>query len=72
VGSLITVSGKLSKYVRFSGSASQMGERWHQTCRRIHIILQKGNENHELGTGVFVHKRIISAVKRIEFVSDRN
>ena len=30
----------------------------------------KGNDNHQLGTG-FVHRRIVSAVKRVEFVSDR-
>jgi hypothetical protein len=48
-----------------------MRRRWHQTCWRIHIFYGKGNENHELGTGLFVHKRIISAVKRVEFVSDR-
>jgi len=31
----------------------------------------KGSENHQLGTGYFVHRRLVSAVKRIEFVSDR-
>jgi hypothetical protein len=30
-----------------------------------------GNENYELGTGLFVHKRIISAVRRVEFINDR-
>jgi hypothetical protein len=48
-----------------------MGGRWHRTSRRIRVLYGKGNENHGLGTGFFVNKRIISAVKRAEFVSDR-
>jgi hypothetical protein len=31
----------------------------------------KGHKNHQLGTGLFVHQRIVPAIKRVEFVSDR-
>jgi hypothetical protein len=35
------------------------------------FFYRRGNKNHELGTAFFVHTKIISAVKRVEFVSDR-
>jgi hypothetical protein len=30
-----------------------------------------GNGNYQLGTGYFLHKRIVSAVGRVEFISDK-
>jgi hypothetical protein len=34
------------------------------------FLYGKGNENHELGIGFVVHKKILE-VKRVKFVSDR-
>jgi hypothetical protein len=35
------------------------------------FLYGQGNGDHQLGTGFFIHKRTLSAVRRVEFISDR-
>jgi exonuclease III len=71
-GSLKTVVRELGKYkldlvdvqeVRWDKGVTEWAEDYT-------FFYGAGNEDHELGTG-FVLKRIISAVSRVEFVSDK-
>jgi exonuclease III len=72
-GSLVTVSKELSKYRLDLLGVQEV--RWDKggtdLAGEYTFFYRKGNENHELGTSFFVHERIISAIKGVEFVSDR-
>jgi hypothetical protein len=48
-----------------------VGQRRHSKSGDYTFFYGKGNESHQLGTGFVVHQRIVTAVKRGEFVSDR-
>ena len=48
-----------------------MGQMFHCKGRGLYFFFGKGNENHQLGRGVFVQHRMASAVQRVEFVNDR-
>jgi hypothetical protein len=72
-GSLSAVAEEMSKYkldlvgvqeVRWDGGGTEPADGYT-------FFYGKGNENHELGTGFCVHKRNISALKRVKFISDR-
>jgi hypothetical protein len=49
------------------GVKRQMG---HGKTRGLHFFSWKENENHQLKTGYYVHGKIVSPVKRVEFVSN--
>jgi exonuclease III len=73
IGSLKTVARELGKYkldllgvqeVRWEQGGTEQAEDYTFFCGQ-------GNGCHQLGTGVFIHKRIVSVVRKVEFISVR-
>ena len=71
--SLTAAARELARYKL--GLVRVQGVRWDKegtvSAGDYSVLYGKGKENHQLGTGIFVHHRIVSAVKKVEFVTDR-
>jgi hypothetical protein len=69
IGSLKTVARELGKCkVELVG----VQVRWEKGGAEDYTFFYgQGNGDHQLGTGFFVHKRIVSAVRKVEIISAR-
>jgi hypothetical protein len=73
IGSLKTEARELGNYKLDLVGVQEV--RWQkggtERAEDYTFFYGQGSGDHQLGTGFFVHKRIISAVRRVEFISDR-
>jgi exonuclease III len=72
-GSLVTVARKLAKCKLDLVGVQEVKWDKEGTVRvgECTFFYGKGQENHQLGKGFFVHRRIVSTIKTVEIVSDR-
>jgi hypothetical protein len=72
-GSLKTAARELARYKLNLVGVQEV--RWHKgralRAGDYNFFYGKGNENHQLEQDFLIHQRIASAVKRVEFLSDR-
>jgi exonuclease III len=73
IGLSKTVARELGKYkldlVRVQ--KVRWGKGGTEGAEEYTLFYGQGNGDHQVGTGFFVYKRILSAVRRVEFISDR-
>jgi hypothetical protein len=73
IDSLKTVARELGKYKLDLDGVQEFrrekgGTEWAENYK---FFYGQGNGDHQLGTDFLIHKRIISAVRRVEIISDR-
>jgi hypothetical protein len=73
MGSLKTVAKELEKYKLDLAGVQEV--RWEkggtEQAEDYTFFYGQGNGDHQTETGFFIYQRIVSAVRREEFVSDR-